>query len=244
MTRIDVLGVPVDVCPPEDMEKELLQILEKPGTKQIIFLTIWDLLRARNKKKDFSECVKNADLIIPISKSIVSGARFLKRKVPVRYNPFNATIQILSILDQHYKSLYMLGSHKKTLMTAARNVHDTFPNLHLVGRFVGYYPKASEASVIEAIHKSSPSLAIIADGIKEKNLWAYHRKDKFSSSIFLYYRDCFGIFAERVKRVNERTFEKGHEIWHEIARNPFKLFLVFPFFCYIMSLVWSRILKK
>lgn len=244
MNRINVLGVPVDVCPPENLEAEILKIMEKPGTKQIVFLTVWDLLKARNKKKDFCECIKTADLIIPISKSIVNGAKFLKLEAPVRYNPFNATIQILSILDQHYKTIYMLGSRKKTLQTAERNVHDTFPNLRIVGRFVGYYPKNTESAVIEAIHKSSPSLAIVSDGIKEKNLWAYHRRNSFSSSMFLYYKDCFGIFAERVKRVSEKTFERGNEIWHEIARNPLKVFLVFPFFCYIMALVWSRIFKK
>ena len=66
--RINVVGVPVDVCRPEDLETEILELLAKPGTKQIVFLNIWGLLKAR-RKNDFAECVKNADLIIPISKS-------------------------------------------------------------------------------------------------------------------------------------------------------------------------------
>ena len=89
--RISLIGVPVDVCPPQELESELLEILAKPGTKQIIFLSIWDLLKARHKG-DFAECLKNADLIIPISKSILKGAKFLKLPVPVRYNPFEAVI--------------------------------------------------------------------------------------------------------------------------------------------------------
>ena len=67
--RINVVGVPVDVCRPEDLETEILELLAKPGTKQIVFLNIWGLLKAR-RKNDFAECVKNADLIIPISKSM------------------------------------------------------------------------------------------------------------------------------------------------------------------------------
>ena len=106
MTRIELLGVPIDVCRPENLEEEIMKILEKPGTKQIVFLTIWDLLKARNKKKDFGDCLRNADLVLPVSKSILKGARFLKLEVPVRYNPFNAVIQILNVLDQHYRSLY------------------------------------------------------------------------------------------------------------------------------------------
>ena len=53
--RINLLGVPVDICGPENLENEILEILAKPGTKQIIFLSIWDLLKARGKN-DFSEC--------------------------------------------------------------------------------------------------------------------------------------------------------------------------------------------
>jgi len=101
MQRIELLGVPVDICRPEQLEKEILEILARPGTKQIVFLSVWDLLRARSKRNDFGQCIKEADLVLPVSKSILSGARFLKKDLPVRYNPFTATISILSVLDQH-----------------------------------------------------------------------------------------------------------------------------------------------
>ena len=42
MERIEVLGVPVDIVKIEELEGEVLKILEKKGTKQIVFLTVWD----------------------------------------------------------------------------------------------------------------------------------------------------------------------------------------------------------
>ena len=68
--RISVIGVPVDICTPDKLEDEILELLLKPGTKQIVFLNIWDLLKARKRKGDFAECIKSADLILPISKSL------------------------------------------------------------------------------------------------------------------------------------------------------------------------------
>ena len=244
MTRIELLGVPVDVCRPEHLEEEIMKILEKPGPKQIVFLTIWDLLRARNKKKDFGDCLRNADLVLPISKSIIKGARFLKLEVPVRYNPFNAVIQILNTLDRHYKSLYLLGARKKTVQKAEHNVHDTFHQLRIVGRYVGYFPKSEEKNVVQAIYKASPSLVIVSEGIKEKHLWSYHRREQFSSSIFLYYRDCLGIFAGRIRRVSEKTFDAGKEIWSEIGHNPSRIFLIFPFMWYKTLLLCTRLFGK
>lgn len=244
MSRIELLGVPVDILRPEELEPKILAVLEKPGAKQIIFLSIWDLIRARNKKKDFKDCVKNADLILPVSKSILNAAKFLNLEIPFRCNPFTTVIQILNTLESHYKSIYLLGARKKALQTAEKNVRATFKNLHIVGRYVGYYPKAAENDVVAAIRKASPSLVIVSEGIKEKNLWPYHRREKFSDSIFLFYRDCIGIFADRIKRVNEKTFEKGNEIWHEIIRNPLKIFLFFPFSGFWLAVLWTKLFGK
>jgi len=242
--RISLLGVQVDICSPDKLENQILELLAKPGTKQIIFLSIWDLLKARRKKSIFAETVRNADLVIPISKSILNGAKFLKRNIPHRYNPFECVIQILSILDAHFKTLYLFGSNKKTLQQAESNLHDTFTNLRIVGRYVGYYPKQMEDNIIQAMFKAQPSLVLMSDGIKEKNCWAYKRRNRFSSSIFLYYKDAFGIFSERIKRVKEKTFNNGNEIFVELLHNPFKIVLIFPFIWYLIVLLFHRILKK
>lgn len=241
--RIEVLGVPVDICTAEDFENQILELLARPGAKQIVFLSVWGLLKARGKN-NFAECVQNADLVLPISKSIIKGASFLQKKVPERFNPFTTTIRLLSVLDNHYKTLYMLGSRKNILQKASQNVRTTFPNLNLVGRYVGYYPRAAEDNIIQAIYKASPSLVLISDGIKDKEAWSYNRRNRFSNSIFLYYKDAFGIFSEHIKRVSEKTFDKGREIWTEIFRNPFKVFLIFPYMYYKILLVWYRINKK
>ncbi len=241
--RIDITGVGVDICRPENLENEILELLAKPGTKQIVFLSIWGLLKARGKNT-FSECVKNADLVLPISKSILKAAAFLKREVPNRYNPFSALIDILTILDNHYRSFYVLGGKKKSLQKAVGNVNKTFPNLRVVGRYVGYYPKTQEDYIIQAIYKASPSLVLLSEGIKEKDCWPYARRNRFSSSVFIYYRDAIGIFSDQVHRVSEATFNAGHEIWSEILRNPLKIFLLFPYLYFKILLVWHRIFKK
>ena len=241
--RIEILGVPVDVCQKPDLEQKILELMEKQGSSQILFLSIWDLMKARGKN-DFAECVRNADLILPVSKSILSGAKFLKKTVPARYNPFEATISILGILESRYKSFYMLGGRKKALVEAEKNVKKTFKTLRVVGRYVGYYKSAAEEGVISAIRKASPSLVLLGDGVKNRECWPYLNREKFTTSMFLYYRDAIGIFGRRIKRVDPRTFEKGREIWGEVVRNPLRLFLIFPYAWYIIMLVWTRLFRK
>ena len=241
--RIEMLGVPVDVCSKQDLEGKILQLLEKGESSQICFITIWDFLRAR-WKNEYAQMIKNADLILPISKSIVSGARFLKKLPPFRHNPFDILIAILSILETRYKSFYIFGGRKKALTAAEKNIRATFRGLQIVGRCVGYYQKIDEENIIQAISKATPSLVLVSEGIKKRDCWSFLHKDRFSSGIFLYYHDAVGILSKRIKRVNPKTFEKGKEVWGEVLRNPLKCFLVFPFIWYIILLVWARIFKQ
>lgn len=241
--KIELAGVPITICPKKDVEEAVLELLAKPGTKQIIFLSVWNFLKARGKN-DYAECVKNADLVLPISKSLLWGAKFLKKTVPVRYNPFAFVIEVFSILETHFKSIYLLGSHKKSLQKAESNVRVTFPSLQIVGRYVGYFPKVTESDIMQAIYKASPSLVLLGDGVGEKDCWPYRRRNSFSSSIFLYYHDALGIFSERIRRVDEKSFNKGHEIIFEVMHNPLKIFLVFPFLWYVITIVWYRLFKK
>ena len=246
-TRINFLSVPVDIIPEQNLADEIMEIIVKNSeakvSSQICFVSIWDILKARFNQ-DYMNCLKNASLVIPISKSILKGASFLKLPVPVRYNPFKAVISIMNAIDKNFRTLYLFGSRRESLMAAEKNVKATFSGLRIIGRYVGYYPKASEGNIIEAIYKASPSLTLVSDGISGGDMWYFRRRKKFEAGIFLYYKDCFGIFSRRKRRISESTFDKGLEIWPEILRNPFKIFLIFPYLWYLVLLLWYKIFKK
>ena len=164
-TRINFLSVPVDIIPEQNLADEIMEIIVKNSeakvSSQICFVSIWDILKARFNQ-DYMNCLKNASLVIPISKSILKGASFLKLPVPVRYNPFKAVISIMNALDKNFRTLYLFGSRRESLMAAEKNVKATFSGLRIIGRYVGYYPKASEENIIEAIYKASPSLTLMS----------------------------------------------------------------------------------
>ncbi|OJF76283.1 MAG: UDP-N-acetyl-D-mannosamine transferase [Treponema sp. CETP13] len=241
--RINVLKVPVDVIKPECVEKKLFSLLNEPGTKQIVFLSIWDLLKAR-RNPEYLKCLESASLVLPISKSILFGARFLKKTEPVRYNPFSTVVSLFTSLETRYRSLYLLGGHKGSLMEAERNLHATFPGLHIVGRYVGYYPKAVEKDILSAIFKANPSMVLLGDGIHGGIKWAYERRNNFGSSIFVYYKKSLDIFSKRSQKVSKKTFDRGNEKWVEILHNPLRVFLVFPYISYLLMLIVYKIFRR
>jgi len=102
-----LLKVPIDIVPPDELHDILFRLMpreKKPWQKEksmdIVLLSLWDLLRARRSRK-YMEYVFNAALVIPISKSLVSGAKFLTGKTVYRYMPFKFVISILTCLEKH-----------------------------------------------------------------------------------------------------------------------------------------------
>lgn len=241
-TRVEFLSVPLDIVSHKDLGEEFMKIVHSRENSQVCFVSIWDILRARSNP-EYLNCLKKAALVLPTSKSIIRGGKFLKLPPFFRYNPFSTIIHILGELDKNYASLYLLGGRKQILLTSEKNVKATFPHIHIMGRFVGYYPKALETDILTAINKATPALVLLSDGIKGRQMWAYRRRAQFKQGLFLYYKDAFRIFAKRKKKISNESFEKGFEIWQEILRNPFKIFYIIPFMGYLVVLLWYRCFK-
>ena len=60
ITRIKLLTIPLDILPDEDIEQTVMDMLDKGEPQHIVFITIWDLLRARHSS---SNCPYRLDAI-------------------------------------------------------------------------------------------------------------------------------------------------------------------------------------
>ncbi len=243
LTRIDFLNVPLDVLAEEDIEQTVMMLLEKNGPQHVIFMTLWDVLRARGNN-EFRSMVQNAALCLPVSKSIIRGVRFLKKEVPIRRQQFSLIIKFLTVIDAHYKSLYLFGGRKESLLTAEKNVKSTFPGIRIVGRFAGYYHKSLEPHIISAIAKAEPSIVLVSAGIPYGRKWIYRNRNKFKSGIFIRDASLIDIFSKYRKRPSEAVFEKGCDYLVQVLKNPFKILNIFGYFWYNILLVFYRLFKK
>lgn len=240
--RINFLKVPLDIVSPEDLEPLILDLLSREGPQHIMLVSLWDVLRARHRG-EFRAMVKNATLVLPTSKSLIRGAHFLKKPVPVRYQPFSLIISTLSILEKYYKSLYLLGAQQRSLLQAERNVRSTFPKLSIVGRFAGFYHKSMERNILTAITKSHPSLVLVGSGVPSGQKWVYRNRQKLHSGIFIWNSEVIDIFSERKRRVPEYVFEHGLEYLPQILKNPLRIFRIFQYLWYNVLLLFYRLFR-
>ena len=87
LRRISVLGVPISVFTIHDIDEVLSVLLAGGEGRQIVFLSIWDLLKARRNRR-YARMVREAALVVPTSRFIRGAAKFLSKAEPSAYQPF------------------------------------------------------------------------------------------------------------------------------------------------------------
>lgn len=241
--RITVLHVPVDILKPDHLEEVVRQILVSDQVHQIVLIGLSDLMKAR-RNKEFLSCLSTATLVLPISSSIIKGARFLKKHVPVRYMPFEFSIRLLGILEKMEKTLYLYGQQPNELQRIENNLRSSFPGLRIVGRFPGYTPKDRQHDIITAIKKAAPTLLMAGRGVTDDNMWIYNNKKQFNPGIFLWCGDCFDIFAGKKRRTSKTLWNRDLDFIPELIRNPLKSLRLFMHLYYGLLLFFHRIVHR
>jgi N-acetylglucosaminyldiphosphoundecaprenol N-acetyl-beta-D-mannosaminyltransferase len=250
--RILLLTVPLDIVTPEELPDVVNRILrddKKPGAQAgknshtIILLSLWDLLRAR-RNSEYRDYVFKADLVIPISKSLVSGAKFLTGKKPFRYMPFHFFVSLLTILERREYPLYLLGGGLRVLRRAEKNIHATFPRLNIIGRCPAAIKKQVEPAIREAIRKTSPSLLLAGSGIRGGELWLSRNSYSLNAGLRVWCSDLFEVFAEKKRRPPDAVFNSGLESLFYCFRNPFKFFRIFLYLYYKLLLIICKLFRR
>jgi N-acetylglucosaminyldiphosphoundecaprenol N-acetyl-beta-D-mannosaminyltransferase len=250
--RFNLLKVPIDIVPREELSGFVNKLLLiEPGKadntleegKNLVLLSLWDLLRAR-RRNEYRNYVQKASMVVPISKSIVSGAHFLKGKNVVRYMPFYFIVDLLSTLEARECTIYLLGSKESTLKKVESNIRATFPGLRIVGRCDSSFRRKNEAAIVEAIRKTAPQLLLVGKGVPRGELWIARHHNSLNKGLRLWCSDIFDIFAEKKSRPPEWVFNTGLEAFLYTIKNPFMLFRLIPYFRYKFLLLLYKIMKK
>jgi N-acetylglucosaminyldiphosphoundecaprenol N-acetyl-beta-D-mannosaminyltransferase len=238
--RFTLLKVPLDTVDPEQLEETVYGLLREGRGHDVVLLSLLDFLRARSNY-EYRPFVQRATMVIPISKSLVKGARFLKKRRVYRYMPFDFVITLLAALEKREMSLYLLGGRMRSLKRAEKNLRQTFPRLRIVGRYVGNFKHQEEQTILEAIRKSAPSLLLVGKGVKGGERWIARNDALLNNGLRLWCSDLFDVFAERKRRPSRRVFERGFEWIGFCFHRPWRIFRIVPFFYYKFLLLMYKL---
>lgn len=234
--RTSVLKIPVHSLNETDIPEVVQALLSEESLSQIVLLRWWDFMRAR-ADREFRRCVMDASLSLPVSRSIVMGARLLRKRRPPRHMPFAFTIRLLGALEDRHRSIYLLGGSAQSLRTVEQNLRETFPNLRLVGRYTGQFSRAVEADIITAIRKAAPDFIFVGTGVPGSDRWISRHRSEIPGGIALHSSETFDIFADRRQRTSRATFDRGMDFLPDLFRRPWRI-LRFPVYLWYLVLLF------
>lgn len=240
--RIKVLGIPVDAADPEVAVRALGGMLDNGQNNQVVFLSTRGLLRAR-RDPELARCLREAALVLPVSRALVGGARFLGTGTLSLFNEFEFVIRTLSAVEKAKGSVYLLGARKGTLEAAEENLRGSFHGIRVVGRYFGFFQKGVEASVVTAIKKSAPHLLLVGSGVAGREKWILRHRRELNPGISLYAGNCFEVFAGEEKQVSRRLHAAGLGALSGFWRRPWKAAALFPWLWYALLLLVAKIFR-
>jgi N-acetylglucosaminyldiphosphoundecaprenol N-acetyl-beta-D-mannosaminyltransferase len=241
--RINFLKVPIDIVPPDRIPEVAAALVAAGEDRQIVLLSLRDLLKAR-RTGEYRTYVLAAALVLPISKSLVGGVRFVKGKTVVRYMPFDFVVKLLAALEERGRSLYLLGGRRKSLQTAERNLRHTFPGLRIVGRCAGWFRRQEEGDILTAVRKASPTLVLVGRGVSGDERWIARNRRALGPGLQMWCSDLFDVFAERKKRPSRAVFDRGLEGFALCVRSPWRIFRFFPYLYYKYLLIFYKLFRR
>ncbi|MBQ3921866.1 MAG: WecB/TagA/CpsF family glycosyltransferase [Spirochaetales bacterium] len=202
MARYTLLGISIDLLSEQEIFDEIMRLAEGDKPEHVILLDTYLLMKAQFDKS-LAHIINSAALVIPISKGVVNGLKFITGQTGEAHNFFNLTIHLFSRLTDFKRNIYIIGGkNEKIIRRAETNVKGSFPGIRLMGTYHMGYKKPFEKNLITAIQKTSPSLVLVSTGRPKQEQWIARNKKGFKQGVFLGVEDFVQIIGGKDKNAN------------------------------------------
>jgi N-acetylglucosaminyldiphosphoundecaprenol N-acetyl-beta-D-mannosaminyltransferase len=234
--RIYLNKVPVDIVQPRNLLIVLAGLIQRGEASQIAFVRTWDVYRAHHDPL-LLKTLENAALVLPVSRMIVSMARFLRLPEPVTYFPFDTIIRILTWLESMGGSLFLLGGTPARIVSVEQNIRQTFPHVRFLGRYAGVFPRGMGESVVMAIRKADPDILLAGGGLPGRDRWLYRNRGSLNRGLMIWSGEWFDFVIQRRRRAVRTAVRNGREWIPELKSNPLNILRMLP-----LAFFWFRLL--
>ena len=126
--------------------------------------------------EEFRALLNRADLVLPDGAGVVLGAKILKTPLKQKVAGIEFAQNLLPVLEEAGKKLYLLGCKPGVAQLAAEKMKEKCPGLQICGMADGYFKDENE--VVEKVNASGADALFVCLGApKQEKFMAEHQKD-------------------------------------------------------------------
>lgn len=169
--------------------------------------------------EEFDKILKSEHtLIVPDGIGVVKAATILGYKVNGRITGVELVEDLLKILNEQKKTLYLLGAQEEVLKKFVCKIKSEYPNIEVVGYQNGYVQ--DKDAVFDEIAAIQPDLVLVALGIPVQELLIGKHYDKFQKGVFIGVGGAFDVLSGMKKRAPAIFIRYNLEWLYRIVTEP------------------------
>ena len=221
--RIVCLGAPMDALTMQETMGLIEQAMQQRQMLQHVVVNVAKLVSMQQDEALYHD-VAGSDVINIDGMGVVWGARLLGHQVPERVAGVDIMENTLKLCAEKGYRPFILGAKPDILKLAMDNIAARYPSLNFAGAQDGYYDRANEQAVMEAIRDAQPDCLFIAmpSPHKERILGQY--KDMMQIPFLMGVGGSVDVMAGFVKRAPKWMQNAGLEWLYRLLQEPRRMF--------------------
>lgn len=219
MSRIPLLGVPLDALTLEESLLRIRMLLEEPAPHHVTTPNSEMLVEA-TRNPAFHALLNTTALNLPDSTGLLWMARWTGQKLPERVTGVDTVIALCRGLPTEHP-VFLLGAAPGVAERAAEKLIEMNPRLTVAGCFAGSPREEDAPEIVARINAARPHLLLVAYGAPAQDFWiAQHLKDLPSVRVAMGIGGTFDFLAGTRKRAPLLMQRLGLEWLWRLVQEP------------------------
>ncbi len=221
-TTTKILGINVGILTREELNKALLNIIEKKQSGWISYINVHTINLAF-KSLWFINFLNNSLLTYCDGEGVRWGAKILGFKIPERICLSDWIFDILKILEQNNKNIFILGTSEKIISDTKLILNRLYPALNIVGTHNGYFNSQENNKIINLINNTNADVLFVAMGMPKQEEWIQINYKQLKPLLIFNAGSCFDFVAGNKRRCPQWMGKIGFEWLFRLIQEPRRL---------------------
>ena len=240
MAKCKILGINYNNVTIEQAAKEIYELscLRKGG---YVVTPNSEIAEDCFKNAALKEAVDKADYVLPDGAGVVMASKICGSPLVGRAAGFDVASELLKLLSEGGKSLFLLGAKPGVGEKAAKNIIKKYPELKISGIHHGYFKEDSE--VLDEINAAQPDVLFVALGSPRQELFM-HKNRGIISAVMLGIGGSLDVIAGEVKRAPDFYTKHNIEWLYRLMCQPSRIGRMMKLPAYIIRAYAWKIVGK
>jgi N-acetylglucosaminyldiphosphoundecaprenol N-acetyl-beta-D-mannosaminyltransferase len=221
VSRVELLGIPIDPLTQGQAVEWVANALSQPGPRLVVSINPERMMQAL-RDPAFAAVLRGADLSLADGAGVLWAARRLGRPLPGRV----PGVDFLSALAARGAAqgwrFFFLGGDPGVAESAGAALRAAFPGFELVGTFGGSPDPRDDPASVAAVRASRAQLLFVAYGGGGEEAWLARNLAARGALVGMGVGGAFDFISGRARRAPAFMREHGLEWLHRLSQQPWR----------------------